>query len=267
MQQPVSVGVKIDTTKLVKGIDAASAYTKRTMPELVNTALYWVARNASGRTPKVTPAKIDTELAVISQPVVGRSGKVLKRKRAFFGKVGTANQEVPLAVLIVAARSKPGSRFNQLTKGRYALPSWPFKGLPRRAGAWLMASIVDKMIKARHKSGAFLRAGWQPSIDALRPLAKAKFARGGSVADEAHAMFRAGLLGSAKPASEGQPTGMIENNVGGRGVNSESHNRALNLYGGPALQAACDEEGQKNLDYALKKMGQELAVETNQNWK
>lgn len=273
MPSAIPVKVEIDMTGFNRGFKLASEFTRKTPAEAANFAGKEVAFGAYQNTPYVTPEKVDTELSVISAPVIGARGKPLKNKKHFFGKVGTSNgkaAEVPLAVLIIAARSRPGSNYNVLTNNRYALPSWPYKGIPRRAGAWLMASLVDSMIKARHKSGSFVRAGWLPAIEKLNKLTRtSKFSSGTmDLRLAGKAFFSANLLGDAQPAREGYTaTCVIENDVGLEGQNAASHNRAL-MQTAPALQSALDNEGRKQMDYYLSKVGKDdLETPVNAAWK
>lgn len=259
---------KVDMTGFNRGFELAMQVTKRTPAQAANRAALEVAITAQKDTPFVTPETVDTELAVLKAPVIGASGRILKKRKNFFGKVGTAakSEEVPLAVLIIAARARPGSYYNQLTNNRYALASWPFKGLPRRAGAWLMASLVDQMIKARHRSGHFLAAGWITSIRVLLLVDKG---RGGGIARPTDLHDYGTDLGSCQPAKANSTNTacVIENDVGLEGQNAESNNRALVIYGMPALQEALDREGRKNMEYFLSKVGkEELENPVNRVW-
>jgi hypothetical protein len=264
--------VAIDMTGFNRGFALASQFTRKTPAEACNYAGKEIAFGAYQNTNVVLPQVVDSELAVISMPVIGVRGKPLKNRKNFFGKVGTsaASSEVPLAVLIIAARSRPGSRYNALTNNRYALPSWPFKGIPKRAGAWLMSSLVNQMVKARHKSGGFVRAGWLPAIKLLSAKTKGRFQRNGpsSLFAAGTAFFSNNLLGDATPAQEGhQASCVIENDVGLAGQNAESHNRAL-MEQASALQSAIDGVGRKEMDYYFKKVGrEELEIPVNNAWK
>ena len=263
---PIQPKVQIDMSGLNAGIEAATKYTKRTLPQIVNTAAYWIAVNAKAGMPFVAPDKVDTELAVISHPVIGKRGKALKRKRAFSGGISAAqrNQDAPLAALIVVARARQGSRYNQRTNSRYALTRNPFKGVTRSAGQAAMKVFVDQMIKARHRSGKFLLAGWIPAIKRLMGYTQQKFMRGGASPNEGARNYYGSELGDAKPAVEGNACqAEIINDIGGQGVNATSFNNALMMYGAGPLQRAVDHEGKQQLDYALKKMESEMAGQVN----
>jgi hypothetical protein len=264
---------KIDASGLNRGLDLARDWTKRTPMEAVNTASLEVAIGAKNRLPFVTVGRIDTELATIKTEVIhiGKRGKPHKKtKNRFSGGLGTSTKhpDVPLAVLIVQARARATSTYNQLTNNRYALAQSPFKGVSRQAGRLAMRLAVSRMIARRHSAIAFLKAGWIPAIKKLLSVSNNKWRRGGAAFDGSGA-FYGGALGTAKPAvANYYALCTIENDIGYEGLNASSFNHALQLYGGPALQAALDDEGAKQLQYYLMKSGdEELARKVNAAWK
>lgn len=265
---PDEIKVTIDASGLNRGLALANQWTKRTPAQSCNQAALEVSLAAQKATPFVTPEVVDRELAIIATPIIGKRGKPTKKKYLKAFKT-VDNPEVPLAALIVAARANPNSHYNELTASRYKLPSNPFKGVPRAVGRWLMKSLIDRMGKARHSSGHYLQAGW---VKAIRGLLRSDRGRKYGGSGNAGVKPTGGNwenLGDVKPAQAGQPVAyaMIENSVGGEGANFESHNRALNQYGGPALQHALDNEGAKQMEYFLKKSGQEeLANPVNKEW-
>ena len=262
----MDIGVTIDSRSLVQGLGAAANYTKRTLPELINTSAYWVAVNAKNAMPFVKPEKIDAELAAVKAPVIGKRGKPLKRM-LFKGRKGPGQRTegAPLSVLIIQARANPESVYNVLTSGRYALSKSPFAGVSRAAGRAAMRKLEDKLIKLRHKAGKFLLAGWVPVVRALFPLSKQRFIRGNGAPLEGARNYYGSDLGSAKPALGDGWAGfaVIANEVGAKGKQAASFNRALWLYGGPAAQGAVDREGKQQAEFALKRYEEELAREFN----
>jgi hypothetical protein len=235
------VKVSIDSTGLNTGLKAARGYSDRSVPELVNTAAYWVSVNSQRLMPVVRAPKIDSELAVISNPVIGKRGKALKNRKTYTA-APQASATPPLAVMIVAARANPNSRYNQRTNQRYALAKNPFKGVSREAGRAAMRAFVDAMIKMRRSSGGFLAAGWGQVASKLHAFAKHKWMPGKSGAE---------------------CTVTIENIVGMEGANAASHNAALLTEGAPGLQRAVDYEGKRQMEYALKHFEKELAELVN----
>lgn len=259
------IKVDINMKGLEKGMAAGLLFTKRTPVQVVNTAAYWVALNTRDAIPFVTPEKIDTELSVIQNPVIGKRGKPLKRKKVYTPK---ATGEAPLAALIVAARANPSSYYNRVTNARYLLTKNPFKGVSRAAGRAAMALLIDKMVKARHKSGRFLKSSFVPIVRALFPFAAQKYVPGGgSVTGDRGSYYGTGT-GVASPAREGNRiVATISSLLGMEGRNAPSHNRALWTFAAPVLQDMVDREGRKQMEYALKKGGVEFKEALERHWK
>jgi hypothetical protein len=257
----------VDTTGLNRSINEAAKYTKRTLPEIINTSAYWIAVNAKNTMPFVTAERINTELAVIKHPVIGKRGKPLKNKFTLGGGMVKlkSGKMVPRAALIVMARANPGSNYNKLTNNRYALSKNPFAGVSREAGRAAMRLLVDEMIKSRRKSGHFLVAGWVPAVRKMKPYAVQKFMRG--VPTGAPKEYYGGNFGDAMPAikEDPMPSASIENDIGMEGINQKSFNQALMRYGIPSLQAAITREGVNNMQYALGRMEKEMADQFNRH--
>lgn len=264
----VNIGIQVDTSGLVAGINAAKKYSRRSITQIVNTSAYWIAVNAKNSMPYITPERVDKDLGVIVSTTVsvGKTGKVGRktiRKATASGSITSA----PLAALIINARANPQSYYNQRTARRWALGKSPFAGKSRKAGAAAMRAAVNKLVNVRHSAGKFLLAGWIPAIRALKSKALHKFSKGGPSPNEHADSYYGADLGAATPATESDvATAIIENLVGMEGKNAASYNAALLKYGGPGLQAAVDREGQQHMNYALKKMEAELAKETNKHW-
>lgn len=265
----LAVNVTIDSKNLTAGIAAAWKYSKRTMPEIVNTAGYWISVNALHNTPFVAVERINTELGVIVTPKIGKRGKPLSTKsaknRVYSSRVG----DVPVAALIVAARANPSSHYNQLTGGRYKLDKNPFKGVSRAAGRAAMAALVHRMIAARRSSVRFIGAGFVKAIHDLKAFAAQKFLKGGPSPSEGDKDYHGADLGEGIPGevSSLTPIAYVRSYVGTEGANAGSHNRALLTYAAPALQQATTQEGEYQANYALRKMAEELKEETDKHWK
>lgn len=261
--------IEVDTSGLVAGINAAKKYSKRTLPQIVNTAAYWVAIYAKNDMPYITPQVVDKELGTVVATTVsvGKTGKV-RRKTLKLGKAtGSIVKNAPLAALIINARANYQSVYNQRTARRWALPKSPFAGKSRKAGAAAMRAAVNKLINVRHSAGKFLLAGWVSVIKAMKDKAVHKYAKGGAAAGEHSSSYYGAHLGDASAATEGEvAVAVIENLVGMQGKNAASYNQALHLHGDAALQSAVDRRGQEEMNYALKKMEDELAKETNKHW-
>lgn len=257
----MNVDVQVDMTGFNRGFALASQYTSKTPAEAANFAGKEVAFGAYQNTTFVQPQTIVSELEVLETPVIGKRGKPLKNKKKFVA--AEKPDEVALAVLIVQARANPNSRYNQLTNKRYALSGSPFKGVSREAGRAAMALAVDLMTKSRRKATHFIAAGWLESIRILKSVLPSKYN-----STRAFVAGQGEKLGTAAPAQSGQyvATCTIENDVGLEGENAASHNRAL-LQTAPALQRAIDTEGVKQMNYYLRKTGQEeLEIPVNKAW-
>ena len=245
--------VTIDTSGLNRALDLAQKWTRSTPAKACNYAGRQVAFEAQKMTPKVTVPTIDTELAIIKPPVIGKRGKPLKKKMFMAQPGGDARnmQGIPLAILVIQARANLMSNYNFRTNARYAGPS-PFKGVSRASGQAAMALAVHKMIANRHKSIAFLRAGWTPAIKTL-----GKYVSGNLdlPIDLDVLTPENDKLGEAIPAKEGSTRAActIANEIGYTGQNKASFDRALQQYGGPALQTAVDIQGVKEMNYFLAK--------------
>jgi hypothetical protein len=269
----IQITCRVDTSMLEAGIDWAQKYTTRTLPQAVNTALYWVAINAREGTPFVTQDRINQDMGIVVKTrvrgkLLPSSSKLTKNRVASSGRtVRIDNKDVPRAAAIVAARANAGSAYNKLTTSRWAMTDNPFKGVSRAAGRAAMAALVRAMLAARRgQSTKYLYAGWLPAISILYPHSVQKFIRGGPSAK------RGGKinfdLGAAQPAQPGvQCAAMIQNSVGMVSKTGPKANEALVKYASDALQRTIDSEGQKNMDYALREMEKEMAAMVNKLWR
>lgn len=134
-----------------------------------------------------------------------------------------------------------------------------------------MKAAEDKMIKARHSSGSFLKAGWIPAVRIMLTYSVNRYRRGSSTGPplEGAKSFYGADLGTATPAQAGSynATATIENNIGYQGKNAASFDHALQLYGVPTLQAACDGEGAINMQYYIDHSAkEELYGPVNKAW-
>lgn len=268
MIQPI---IKIDATGLNCGIALAQQYSKRAPAEGCNFVAKEVAFGAFKNTPVTGAARVDADMQKIASPKIGKRGGIIKGNQLRSGNLKKVNRKgkitmVPLAVLIIQASVSPGSRYNDLTGSRYARTQSPFKGVSREAGRAAMAAAENQMIKGRRRSASgFIRAGWLKAMKILKSLSPSKY--GGNSRIPSGQNVEA--LGDVIPAKSGKTETFcqIENDVGLAGKNSASHNRALQKYGAPALQAAMDREGKVQMDYFLKKSGKEdLEVPVNKAW-
>lgn len=256
----MNVSVSVDMRNFNRGFNLAMEYTSRAPALACNFAGKEVAFGTFNNTPVTTPQRVDTELLVIKNSVqaIGKRGKPIKKIVTTYNSTGAMN--------LVNLRAWAGSKYNIQTNQRYFIPGNPFKGLKVEARERALAAYADAMIKSRHRSAnGFIRAGWLNSIKTLKALVPSRY--GGLAKMESGQNIEA--LGSVQPAQSGQSnaTCVIENDVGLEGQNAESHNKALQQIGGPALQRALDNEGRKQMEYFLKKSGREdLEIPVNRAW-
>jgi hypothetical protein len=274
MPSLVQPTVKIDATKLNRGFELAREYSKTAPADACNFTAKEVAFGAYQNTPVTTAERVNREFLIDTQPKIGVRGKPSKNKRILKGgKVvdytrGSVTTTVPLAVLIAQARANSNSKYNQLTGFRYYLPRSPYatgKG-GRAAGRAAMASLIDSMLKGRRRAASgFIRAGWLASMKRLKSLVPARYRKNSDV-DSGGQNVEA--LGTVIPAKKGDAKAFcqIENDVGMDNKNP-SQNRALMEKGTPALQIAMDRQGQREMDFFLRKSGKEdLETPVNKEW-
>jgi len=266
----MDIKVTLDMRGLNAGITAAAQYSKRTLPQIVNTSAYWIARNTMNSMPFVQIAQIDKEMGTVVSAKIGVRGKPLKNKKTYSSSrmvsvtSGGKTKLVPIAVLLVASMaSKNPNKVRNILK----LTENPYKGVPRVMGRAFMKMLVDKLIKKKHSSIKFLLAGWVQAIRILAPLAVQKFTRsgGGSMVNAKN--YYGTDLGTAMPAQEGFTcTAEIVNYVGMAGSADKEYNDALLRYGTGPLQNAINREGKIQMDYALKHAGGELMGVVQKHW-
>ncbi len=253
-----------DQTNFNRAMAEAARFSKRTPALMVNTAAFHVTLFWIHEMDKVPIERIDQELAATLSPGRLKSGKLSKAKRRAREVVSVAvggagrSTTVPLAVLIIQARGRPGSNYNRITGGRWATPS-PFKGVSRALGLAAMSAAVSRMVKSRHRSVAFLASSMLPAADDLRPFI-AHGSKGRAPKPDRLSVRQVGNpKGGAIPATEGQPiaTAVIFSNIGLFGMQAQGQLRAIWNHGEPAMQRAFDAEAENQMNYVWK---QESAV-------
>ena len=259
----MNITTKIDTSGLNTALALAQDYTRRTPAIACNTAMFFVARYVARNTPKVIPYQINSELSVEIVPSISGGGYSRRKRMLGSGTSGLGNRSrktgVPLGVLIMMARMKPGSKYNQTTGGRYAINARPAKGTFR---TWMKTSI-SRMIKARRSSTAFIASSAVSVIKALEPFVAMQYRRGAVPMDSqaygAYKKHRRSDKGEATAAVDGVITyAEMLLNIGASGANSASHNAAMHRMMGPVVQAGVNAEADKNFQYVAMKRMQEM---------
>ncbi len=273
----VAITCKMNTTNLTRGIAIARKYSKRAPAVAVNTAAFFIARQARVDTPVTSIGRIDNELGVIATPILSTRGKraglpLRSGRKSIAANLavtagGGAFAAVPLTWLLISARAKPGSNFNKLTADRWKLPQHPLKGHRVSEFAAIMAAAVQRMTSARHSGTSFFASAWIPVIRILEAFVAAKYRRGAAQGPSAGGRRNVSDdHGRVQPALEGATRAIcvISNMIGmsGRlGELDERRNAALLAVAGPALQSAIDKEYWKTMQYVAK---QELLADAPQ---
>jgi hypothetical protein len=175
------------------------------------------------------------------------------------------DQDRNAAMMIVLARMHPGSRYNKLTGGYWALQAPSFKaasfgrayedpGMAARLFWQWVEDTAVRMVKARHSSSAFLLSCWIPAIRDLEPFvaasitrANARYRTSGPVPRGSGTAQVVPGSGWGKPAPSGALTAVAEiaNAAGVGGKNSvlnNNHNAALWDIVPPLIQQSINEE-------------------------
>ena len=243
----------IDTSVLRQAIPAIVAFGRRTMIEQCVTSAAIIVLNAQADTPYVQVGNIDLELDVMVSGVTA-NGRPSKAKNPRYHKVtALAGARVPLAVLIVMARTNPSSPYSRSTGNRWplslgALPRGPgsAKARQEKIGEW-----VSHMTLLRHSSTHFIQHGWAGPARALlsNPNFKGWAIRGmrtGKVG--AMNTLDSGNLGMAVIDIAGDSCVVMAENAVGEGSNEvldEKRRGALIEYGAGPLQLAIDRESRQ----------------------
>jgi len=251
----------VDTTRLNAALDYASKFSARSGRKILMATAFYVAVKAQKMTPHVETSRIDREMGIEVRPGRTKAGRVSKSKKnvvlhgarriTFGAGHARAGESMPLAAAIIQASVWPGmtlvelKRYNKLTNNRWLRSRSPYAGVPRPMGRMLMRAAVSRMLKSRRSSTHFLQVGWGVVCKKLRALhfSGEDMVGGGWTTLSATNMD----LGAATYGEGGWKSWVrIENRIGmqpgKKGDNSASYNRALHKYGGPALQAAVNEQ-------------------------
>jgi hypothetical protein len=133
----VKFDVKVDTRAFDKAFAEYMRFNKRTIPEVINNKVYFVARNAVNTTVAASKESIREDLLKSSAVAPG----------------------VPLAAVLVQK--------GRQTAGKSA-------GSRKGLAGEKMAAAIEKLIRVRQATANFLRAGWIAAIKAVEPAIKSK---------------------------------------------------------------------------------------------
>lgn len=261
------IWAQVDTSGLAALVDSASRFSGRAPGVAVATACYRVGMAAMKNSP-VTPAEqIYSELSVEVTIAVGPRGGKRKSMALTDANSYDVLKPIPFAALIVIARMRPGSNFNRLTGGRFAIPNntkLTEKQLTAPGvKAWLAAktSTINsgkRMVSSRQSSRAFLKSLW---VAGLRQLvatglvsqsafgggqSRGTALRGKGPDDGGWAVVH--TTGATATAELANAAGL----VGGNSVMAARHNEALWRYVAPILENAVATEALQTMEYIAK---------------
>lgn len=261
------IWAQVDTSGLTALVNSARRFSGRAPAVAVATACYRVGMATMKNSP-VTPAEqIYSELSVDVTIAVGPRGGRRKSMALTDTNSYDVLKPIPFAALIVMARMRPGSNFNRLTGGRFAIPNnttLTDKQLTAPGvKAWLAAksstiNSAKRMTSSRQSSRAFLKSLW---VAGLRQIVAT-----GLVSQSA---FRGGLSRDTSPRGKGpddggwavvhtsgaNATAELANAAGldgGNAVMAARHNEALWKYVAPILEQAVATEAMQTLEYIAK---------------
>lgn len=176
---PFAVGAQVDASRVIKAIELAMfTVKKKTLPKLLWSVANDTAYDAQKRTKALEQGWIDNamEVDVISYTNATRT-RISKNKRGTKFTKTPANpflpaKAVPLGVLIIMARHRQGSKWNEATDYRWnligqALPTGKGTAAARQAQ---IAAELTRMIRGRHSSTHFLQHGWSAVTKALKRI-------------------------------------------------------------------------------------------------
>lgn len=251
-----TISAEVDTSGLRAVIPDLVDYGRRTTAEQCVTSLGMILQDAQNSTKAVGIEEMDAELDYIPAEIklyTDSNGKT-------HTKENTAN--LTEGELIVMARSRPDSNYNQITGGRWRLQK-PLLTVGKFIKAYGDAGMIkdilfhwiqdkaEQMKRARHSSGHFLQAGYieARNLCVSSPLFKNRF-RARSMADSTNSLntINPNNLGELKMTSVGQTFQVVgENNVGDRAgqgspILDAKHRDALLTHSLPKAQEAVDRE-------------------------
>lgn len=221
--------IKWDQTVFNRTLQEYTKVSRRSLPQILNTKGFFIARKALWHTPKADSYRIKAQLGqFVSVNAIGKKGKIVKRRSLVLAKSRLKNR-APLAAVIINKRlGKEGK-----------------KGLHGKR----MARAVREMLANRLRGVAFLKSGWLEAIRKLGPLADKSGIGKAPLDRSAKQIGRA--KGDARPARESfNPTAVIVNLA----TTARDRKGALVKYGTRPLQVAFDDEAKSMNDYIERKL-------------
>lgn len=262
-----SIWASVDTSGLTALVNSARRFSGRTPAVAVATATYRVGMTAMKNTP-VTPAEqIYSDLSIEVTIAVGPRGGRRKSMALTDANSYDVLKPIPFAALIVIARMRPGSNFNRLTGGRFAIQN-PYQLTEKqltapRVKAWLAEqtstiNTAKRMTNSRQSSRAFLKSLWLPGLRELIAtglVSRSAFRNG--ISRDSGPRGRAPDNGgwaivTTRAASATAEIANAAGLAGGNSVMQTRHNEALWRFVAPVLDLAVATEAMQTLEYVTK---------------
>ena len=178
--------VQLDTRNFMRAFEVLHRNSKTQPTQALAKAVAFVVADAKSHTPSESIGQIDTELAVEVTPRIGKRGKPLSQKKAAnkdykvngLGQRGDPDvfPEIPISWLIIGARAKPGSKFNQSNSNRWFIAGGhPLKGQKVANFANVMNNFIGRMVRGRHQTPHFFEQSWNGILVKLVPMVPTGF--------------------------------------------------------------------------------------------
>jgi len=200
--------------------------TSRTLQQVLNTKLYYIARRAIWNTRKADTSSITQQLgSIVTVSRLNRNGKTVRKRVSQL--VPSSRVNAPLAALIINAR-----------RAKAGLPGLYGKQMER---------AVKSLLGARMRSVAFIKSGFVPGVRILEPFAD----RAGAPASDSSARIFGRPKGTATPAPSGYKIQAELVNLASAHGDKKG---ALVRYGSEGLDKAFQDEAASMIEYIERKM-------------
>jgi len=252
-----TISATMDTSGLKTVIPDLVAYGRRTMREQCVTSMGMILQDAQTWTPFVDIGRMDQELDAPAEN---------QRLAALGYSQGDA---------IVLARAAPGSNFNRMTGGRWAITlpkTASMRNFGRAYGSQngaqmfldaVIRPIMERMRASRHSSGHFLQAGYKEARDycVRSEFFKNRYRKqSGKANDNPLNTLDSSDFGGTEIVIAGDHCAVVSTNDVGEGGSTAlldaEHRRALIAYGSGPLQDAVDKEAAACVTELRRRIGE-----------
>ncbi len=267
--QPFAVGTQVDYSSVLKALELAAQSSGRKLSKLLKDTALATAYKWQKATPAMNQGWIDNamQVDVISFTNAGRN-RISKAKRGTKFTSTPASpflpaKAVPLGVLVIMARHRAGSRWNNMTDNRWSLAGVSLPGGKGSAKArqQQIAAELTRMIRSRHSSTHFLQHG---ITDIIKDLKRIGASGDGFVTATVQDSTGRAQLGFASASGVGELQWLkIENAIGTEGTPNLEMRRQYYLFAvaGLSLEEALAAQVTDMQAHYLPKVAGELAEE------